>query len=573
MAKHQASLFETEPDPWDLDAQEDRLVATVVLPTGPDRVYDYLVPDEMRGQFTIGRRVQVSFGRGNRFATGYCVRLENKPAGQRKLKPIHSLVDSRSLLSPSMVQLTEWMAGYYLAPWGQVIEAVLPAGVRGQAGTRESTFLAAAPEAIERIQELKLPRRQAEVLQALAQAPAPMTLQELCTHVGCTSAPVQSLRKKGLIVAQTRRVAAAGPAERQVAREEHLDLEPDQQRALDAILNPLAASEHRTILVHGVTGSGKTEVYIQAIQEVLRHGRQAIVLVPEISLTPQTEQRFRSRFGQVAVLHSHMTDADRHHHWQRISRRRSASGRRGPQCGLCADAAAGAHHPRRRARVVIQARRITPVSCPRCGLAACAGRRAFRWCLGSATPSLESWHRAQAGEYQLVSLPRRVFDRPLPDVATIDLRLEFKDRRKRGAISRQLQLAMNEALADAGQVILLLNRRGYSTHIQCPACGHAMRCPNCTIALTHHRHRRQGRVPLLRLSSRRLRTACPECKFRRDSLRRAGDAKAGGRSASPLSAVSLPADGHRHDAQAGQPRTALDVLSRRRGADSAWGRR
>jgi primosomal protein N' (replication factor Y) len=106
--------------------------------------------------------------------------------------------------------------------------------------------------------------------------------------------------------------------------------------------------------------------------------------------------------------------------------------------------------------------------------------------LGSATPSLESWQRAQAGVYQLVSLPRRVFDRPLPDVVTIDLRLEFKDRRRRGAISRPLQLAMQQALADGGQVILLLNRRGYSTHIQCPSCGHALRCPNCTIALTHH---------------------------------------------------------------------------------------
>ncbi len=265
------------------------------------------------------------------------------------------------------------------------------------------------------------------------------------------------------------------------------------------------------MLIHGVTGSGKTEVYIQAIQEVLSHARQAIVLVPEISLTPQTEQRFRSRFGQVAVLHSHMSDADRHHHWQRI-----AAGQ--VQVVVGARSAVFAPTPRLGLIILDEEHESTfkQGEAPRYHAREVALHRArdesIPLVLGSATPSLESWHRAQTGEYQLVSMPRRVFGRPLPLVATIDLRLEFKDRRRRGAISRQLQNAMNEALSDNGQVILLLNRRGYATHIQCPSCGHAMRCPNCTIALTQHVADDKAICHYCDYEVKAP-TVCPECNF------------------------------------------------------------
>jgi primosomal protein N' (replication factor Y) len=511
MSNKQAALFDTQPDPWDLDAEEDRLVATVVLPTGPDLVFDYLVPDELRDQCTPGRRVRVPFGRGNRFVVGYCVRVSNQPAAARRLKTIHSLVDERTLLSPAMLRLTEWMAEYYLCPWGQVLEAVLPAGVRGQAGTRESLFLSVPADVVPGLANAKLPGRQLEILRHLAAAAEPLTQSDLCEQIGCTPGPISTLRKKGLIVAETRRTAPAAPAQRQVAREEHLTLEPDQRAALDAILAPIHAGRHQTLLVHGVTGSGKTEVYIQAIQEVLGHGRQAIVLVPEISLTPQTEQRFRSRFGQVAVLHSHMSDASRHQHWHRI-----ASGQ--VQVVVGARSAVFAPVPRLGIIVLDEEHEGTfkQSEAPRYHARDVALRRAqdegVPLVLGSATPSLESWQRALTGESKLVSLPRRVFNRPLPDVGTIDLRLEFKDRKRRGAISRQLQLAMNDALQAGGQVILLLNRRGYATHIQCPSCGHAMRCPHCTIALTHHLtadkavcHYCDYEIPAP--------TVCPECQF------------------------------------------------------------
>ncbi|HWA99549.1 MAG TPA: primosomal protein N', partial [Pirellulales bacterium] len=229
-----------------------------------------------------------------------------------------------------------------------------------------------------------------------------------------------------------------------------------------------------------------TEVYIRAIQEVVRFGRQAIVLVPEISLTPQTRQRFEARFGSVAVLHSHQSNVERHAQWQRIARgevsvvvgARSAIFAPVPHLGL----------------IVLDEEHESTFkqeTAPRYHARDVALRRAadehVPLVLGSATPALESYQRARRGEYRLVEMPRRVFDRPLPDVMTIDLRHDTSSRHSRGAISRQLHLAMQAALGDGGQVILLLNRRGYSTHVQCHHCGETLQCPHCDIAMTHHR--------------------------------------------------------------------------------------
>ena len=250
---------------------------------------------------------------------------------------------------------------------------------------------------------------------------------------------------------------------------------------------------------------------IQAIQQVVRFGRQAILLVPEISLTPQTVARFRARFDRVAVLHSHLSDVERHEHWRRIARgevevvvgARSAIFAPTPHLGL----------------IVLDEEHESTFkqeTAPRYHARDVALRRAadqnVPLVLASATPSLESWHRAQRGEYRLVEMPRRVLNRPMPAVRTIDLRDEVHSKQSRGAISRPLHRAMDEALRDGGQVILLLNRRGHSTHIQCPACGHAMRCPECDLALTFHRHDSSAVCHYCDYHSAAP-TACPECNF------------------------------------------------------------
>jgi primosomal protein N' (replication factor Y) len=437
--------------------------------------------------------------------------LENRPVGPRRLKPIESVVDRRSLLSPAMLRLTAWIADRYLCDWGQVLETVVPAGVRVQAGTRMTTLLSLDAGARERIASMQLPEKQRAALQALAAAQQPLTPTELAQAARCTSAPITALRRKGLIRSQTGRVQRRQAEPARAGREANLALNADQQRALDAVLAALRSQRHHTILVHGVTDSGKTEVYIQAIQEVVRYGRQAIVLVPEISLTPQTVDRFRARFSEVAVLHSHLSDAERHWHWQRIAEggvpvvvgARSAIFAPAPHLGLIVldEEHEGSFKqeiaPRYHARDVAIAR---------------AAAEGVPLVLGSATPSLESWLLAQRGQYTLVELPHRVLDRPMPLVGTIDLRNDVRRGPSRGAISRPLHQAIIAALEDGGQVILLLNRRGFSTQIQCPACGLVMRCPDCDIALTHHRteeialcHYCDYEVPAP--------VACPGCDF------------------------------------------------------------
>ncbi|HQU46552.1 MAG TPA: primosomal protein N', partial [Pirellulales bacterium] len=466
----------------------------------------YTVPSRL-----IGQRLRVPLGRGDRPVVGYCVRLEHRPIGRRRLKEVCEIIDEPSLLSPSMIRLTRWMAEHYLCPLGQVLEAVLPAGVRGKAGTKLTTLLSLAPDAPGRINELKLPKKQTEILRYLAASAEPITPAQLAHRVGCTQGPITVLRRKGLIASRASRLNRTQLAAPAVEREDNLAINEDQQAALDAVLAPLRAQRHETILLHGVTGSGKTEVYIRAIQEVVSYGRQAIVLVPEISLTPQTRQRFRARFGRVAVLHSHLTDAERHAEWQDIARgrvpvvvgARSAVFAPTPNLGLLIldeehessfkqDTA-----PRYHAREVAL-RRASGENVP--------------LVLGSATPSLESWHRGATGQYRLVSMPRRIFDRPMPDVVTVDLRNETRDHVGTGAISRPLHSAMKTALDEGGQVILLLNRRGFATHIQCAACGHVLRCPHCDIALTHHR---EGGIALCHYCDHEIPapTRCPECQF------------------------------------------------------------
>jgi primosomal protein N' (replication factor Y) len=489
----QQSLFDTEPLPWEIDDSAQQTVATVVLATGPVGEFDYLVPVEMRDDraratfVEPGRRVRVPMGKGNRSVIAYCVSVETKATTARKLKSVAAVIDSVSLLSPTMLRLTRWMADYYLCPWGQVLEAVVPSGVRVQAGTREVTLLHVPTKVAARITQLDVTDTQRKVLETLVGSPKPLSPPELARIAKCSTAPIQALRKLGLIERRMVRLDTREPAHEPIAREFAKQLHGDQEKALASILAAFDSGQHRTILVHGVTGSGKTEVYIQAIEKAVSFGRQAIVLVPEISLTPQTVHRFRERFDHVAVLHSHQSDVERHRHWRRIVRgevqvvvgARSAIFAPLPHLGLIIideehessfkqDTA-----PRYHARDVALER---------------ARAEGVPLVLGSATPSLESWHRAAQGEYQLVTMPRRVLNLPMPTVRTIDLREESHRRTGSGAISRPLNQAIQAALRDDGQVILLLNRRGYSTHVQCPACGFVFKCPDCDVALTFHRH-------------------------------------------------------------------------------------
>jgi primosomal protein N' (replication factor Y) len=514
----QQQLFARDPDPWDVDDTAELQAASIVFSEAPFGPYDYAVPEAMRGSVTAGVRVKVPLGRQNRPVVGYCTGTGPRAANARKLKSILQLVDQHPLLSDNMMRLAEWMADHYLCELGQVLEALVPAGVRGQAGTREMTFLSVPTEIVARLSTLKLPPKQLDALRILASSPRPLTPPELAKAALCTMQPIQELRKKKLVRAKTSRIQTTVVETPPELPESALHLEGDQHAALEAIIAPVHAGRHETILLHGVTGSGKTEVYIRAIDEVLKYGRQAIVLVPEISLTPQTRQRFRSRFQRVAVLHSHLNDAERHWHWQQI-----AAG----EIDVVVGARSAVFAPTPRLGLIVIDEEHDPSfkqdSVPRYHARDVALFRTrsenVPLVLGTATPSLESWRATASGRAKLVAMPRRVNNLPLPDVGIIDLRNEMRSRHSKGSISRPLYNAIRQTIDDGGQVILLLNRRGYSTHVQCPACGFVARCPNCDISLTHHR---EGERLLCHYCEHESEAPaiCPDCRF--DGIRYGG---------------------------------------------------
>ena len=530
---------------WERDDSERVFIAQVVLPEGPDNVFDYRIPERLIDRIQPGMRLKVPFGKSNRPLTVYCIRVMTKEWGGRAedqekpssrkfvLKEVIDLVDAQPLLSPKMLELTRWISDYYLCPLGQTLEAVLPAGVRDYAGTRLTTVYSLVPDAAERIRQINsigegqhiglLTRKQIYVLDVLRDAAEPMTLSELARAAKCSMVPVNALKKLGLFQARrVRRHSAfwnqcsdchSGDASlsRETAADQRLELNPDQNRALSRILAALRAEESPTFLLHGVTGSGKTEIYIRAIEEVVGYGKEAIVLVPEISLTPQTVHRFQERFGEVAVLHSHLTDAERHCEWMKIS-----SGKIRVVVGARSAIFAPLPHP---GLIVIDEEHENSFKqdvAPRYHAREVARMRATQekipLILGSATPSLESWHRQIKGEYQLLSLPRRVKNRPLPMVQTVDLRSKEVYGFTRGAIHQQMNLAIREALDEDGQIILFLNRRGFSTHIQCPSCGEVLRCPDCDVPLTYHQ---TGRIAICHYCDYQIPAPerCPKCGF------------------------------------------------------------
>ncbi|MEM1063095.1 MAG: primosomal protein N', partial [Planctomycetota bacterium] len=423
--------------------------------------------------------------------------------------------------------------------------------MKSQAGTRLYKFVAIADDGRKALEIGSLRPKQQAVLSLLAGRDEPWRADKLAASAECGSGVILNLEKKGLVEAVRLRddnlTFKEGPAEPHTA----VELTDEQRAALDAIvrairgdpaeaipgrqpgdasdspgnssdrgnerltalpdirgLTPPGSPTSRTILLHGVTGSGKTEVYIRAIEEVVSYGRQAIVLVPEISLTPQTIRRFRSRFKGVAVLHSHLTDAERHHQWRRIARgeiqvvvgARSAVFAPTPRLGLIV---IDEEHetsfkqdttPRYHAREVAERR---------------AAAAAVPLILGSATPTLESWRRAATGRYRLVSMPSRVDDLPMPPVTIVDVRNDPQIK-KGHAIGRVLESTMRTALGDDGQVILFLNVRGHSPAVWCPACGASLKCLDCDITLTWHKDLRLNLCHSCGVESEVPRS-CPEC--------------------------------------------------------------
>ncbi len=490
------ALFEDEIVGADARRSPDHeatLFADIVFDRPLDHAYTYAVPDTLAQMIGVGRRVEVPFGKGGKATAGFCVRVSDRPPSSGyEIKSVTRVLDDEAIVDEHVMKLTRWMADYYLCGWGQVLHAVVPAGVRDNAGTRVATF-------VEPLTKEQLPNplppvtpQQKAALEKLKKENRPLEVIQLARLAKCTAGVVSGLVKKGLVRKYSERIEseAANP-DRDADGDDTpptppIELNADQVRVWEPIRAAVREGGYHAFLLHGVTGSGKTEVYLRAIEEVVSRGKEVIVLVPEISLTPQTLARFKGRCGNLAVMHSHLTDAERGGHWRRI-----ASG----QVNVVVGARSAVFAPTRNLGLIIideeHENTFKQESTPRYHARDVAVMRArlegIPIVMGSATPSLESWANAEKGSYSLLSMPNRVERRPLPGVKLIDLRHEPKSPGRGGAIGPTLEDAMRKTLKEKGQIILLLNRRGFSTHVHCEACGHVAQCAHCDLALTFHR--------------------------------------------------------------------------------------
>ena len=516
------------------------MIARVSLEIALRKEFDYLIPPGLAGQVEVGSRVQVPFG--PRKILG-CVTALAEESARTNLKPILKIIGAQTLVTPQVLKLARWIGEYYCCAPEIALKSVLPEAVRKESsGWRERLFVRALPVGGE---FPKLPKRQQAVWNIVEER-RELALQELLDLAETTAATVRKLEDRGLVEIASEISERDPYAREHILPSQPLPLNPAQAAALEKIKAAMNRTEDgglkmedgsagpssilhppsSTFLLHGVTGSGKTEVYLQALAHALEQGKGAIVLVPEISLTPQTVERFKARFSSgklqtlVAVLHSHLSAGERHDEWHKI--------RQG------------------RARIVIGARSaiFAPVEplgliivdeehetsykqeeAPRYHARDVAVMRGQMEnavvVLGSATPSLESYYNCKRGKFMLLELPERVDDQKMPHVRVVDMRQAARGEKGIPIFSPQLKEAIHQRLERHEQTILFLNRRGYSTSLQCPKCGEVVQCPNCSLALTFHRQEQKlachicghvERVPLV----------CPNEKCRNPAIRFAG---------------------------------------------------
>jgi len=515
------------------------MIAKVVVDIAADREFDYSIPEPLNAAVKLGSRVNVSFG--SRQVQGYVVGFA-EGSDRAALKPLESLVGDKPYIAESLIKLARWMADYYCAPVDVAVQSVLPGAVRRPAARfKERLFVKMVEDGSNsklqtpssNIQHLTLndehspstlhlppstfhppPSRapkQAAALAALTAHGGSLFLHELVKLSGADAAAVRALEKKGLVSIEKEQDLRNPLLSHHVLPTEPLALMPQQAAALDAIRRSLDAPAPVPLLLHGVTGSGKTEVYLQAIAHALSQDKGAIVLVPEIALTPQTIERFRGRFGDtIAVLHSSLSDGERHDEWHRLHE---------GVARIAIGARSAVFAPVRRLGLIVvdeeHEHTYKQEEAPRYNardLAVMRGR--LDGCavvLGSATPSLESYRNAKTGKYERALMPHRVDHRSMPVMRIVDMRVEAEQTGHVTVFSRELVGAVRQRLQRAEQVILFLNRRGYATSLVCPKCGYVANCGHCSVALTYHR---QGESLKCHICGGivRVPSCCPGCK-------------------------------------------------------------
>jgi len=485
------------------------MIVRVATEISADRLFDYAVPEALAARIRVGQRLEVPFG--GRTVDAYVVEVDPETSGRRSdvgvngktpempaqadlfsgsdlgppisgLRSVRSISDDVPFLSPPLIALAQWMADYYCAPFELTLRCALPAAVRNsEMKAKELLFIAPAEGAFD------LTSRQAALLADLRRVGGGW-LNALTREFACTAQTLKALAAKGAATIEKRQARRDPLANRKILPSRPLPLMDEQAEALEKIaaLAAVDGKAPKPLLLYGVTGSGKTEVYLQAIARVLEHGRGAIVLVPEIALTPQTVQRFASRFGsRVAVLHSALSEGERFDEWHRI-RTGEATVVVGPRSAVFAPVqnlgliVVDEEHepsykqdetPRYHARDVAVMRGLLE----KCAVV-----------LGTATPAMETWLNVEKGKYGLARLAKRVSGRPMPSVRVVDMRIEASRAGHAQIFSGALLEALKLRLERGEQSILFLNRRGYANALVCPHCGYAAACDACSVSFTYH---------------------------------------------------------------------------------------
>ena len=472
----------------------EAIVIEIAVPVPLDRTFHYRVPATLIEHAVAGHRVYVPFG--HRRLTGYILgTVAGVPVDG--LKDVIEVLDAEPLWTSSELDFFRWIASYYLYPLGEVLKTALPTGINLQS---RSTGDGAADKIIggRNIKREKFycpgtspePQRQlgskaSEILAVIREA-GDIPAADLRRRFGQCPSQLKRLLELGLLQVEEREVYRDPFGEEPLERDTPRTLNHHQAAALVTITTSLDSHSFAPFLLHGVTGSGKTEVYLQAIAHALEQGTNALVLVPEISLTPQLVRRFRARFGGgIAILHSALSDGERYDEWRRIRR------------GLV--------------RIVIGARSAVFAPLEKIGIivvdeeheASFKQAEGLRYnardlslvrgrmehaivLLGSATPQVTSLHAIEQGKLTLLSLPERVEGRPMPTVTVVRMQ-GIKE-----TISPPLAQALESTLAAGEQSLVFLNRRGFATFLVCGDCAEPLTCPNCSVSLTYHRQRRQS---------------------------------------------------------------------------------
>ncbi len=457
-----------------------------------DRSFQYRVPEELEKEIKVGMVVSIPFGNGNQLRKGYVTGLTREPkVDPARLKNICGISSAEETTESRLIALAAWMRENYGSTMIQALKTVLPIQEKMKAKEKRYLCLKISREEAEKLlEELEKTRFKARtrLLRELLKEPR-LDVSYASKELGATTSVVKKMTEQGIISIEYEELLRNSLDTEKLRLEEELPLTPEQETAVREILREWEKETPRPVLIEGVTGSGKTQVYMKLIETVLDQGQQAIILIPEIALTYQTVRRFYARFGEkVSVINSRQSQGERYDQFKR-ARRGEVQVMVGPRSALFTPFA-------NLGLIVIDEEHESSYkseNSPRYHARETAVERArlehARVVLGSATPSLEAYHKAMEGTYGLVKLQSRYQDRPMPLVSVVDLREELKAG-NRSVLSRKLKEAMKDRLEKREQIILFLNRRGYAGFVSCRSCGQVMKCPHCDVSLSEHNNGR-----------------------------------------------------------------------------------